>query len=120
MCDAAGQRDVCGWKLRWRLAQVVARGESCDHTFWGILVSNHCRLFKHRTHIGANSFIGSNTMLVAPITIGDGAMTATGTVVTSDVPPGAMAVGRAKMDIKEGFWTRMYAKLKARKAKLKK
>ncbi|MCB1357887.1 MAG: bifunctional UDP-N-acetylglucosamine diphosphorylase/glucosamine-1-phosphate N-acetyltransferase GlmU, partial [Maritimibacter sp.] len=81
----------------------------------GTITCNYDGVFKHRTHIGAQSFIGSNTMLVAPVTVGDGAMTATSTVVTRDVPPGAMAVGRAKMEIKDGFWTRMYAKLKAKK-----
>ena len=86
----------------------------------GTITCNYDGVFKHRTDIGANSFIGSNTMLVAPVSIGDGAMTATGTVVTRDVPGGAMAVGRAKMDIKDGFWTRMHAKLKAKKAKQKK
>ena len=83
----------------------------------GTITCNYDGVFKHRTHVGAQSFIGSNTMLVAPVTVGDGAMTATGTVVTRDVPAGAMAVGRAKMEIKDGFWTRMYAKLKAKKAR---
>ena len=83
----------------------------------GTITCNYDGVFKHRTHIGARSFIGSNTMLVAPVTVGDGAMTATGTVVTRDVPAGAMAVGRAKMEIKEGFWTRLYAKLKAKKSR---
>ncbi|MEZ5722548.1 MAG: bifunctional UDP-N-acetylglucosamine diphosphorylase/glucosamine-1-phosphate N-acetyltransferase GlmU [Paracoccaceae bacterium] len=83
----------------------------------GTITCNYDGVFKHRTHVGAQSFIGSNTMLVAPVTVGDGAMTATGTVVTRDVPAGAMAVGRAKLEIKDGFWTRMYAKLKAKKAR---
>jgi bifunctional UDP-N-acetylglucosamine pyrophosphorylase/glucosamine-1-phosphate N-acetyltransferase len=48
---------------------------------------------KHRTVIGRGVFIGSDTMLVAPVTIGDGARTAAGSVVTKDVPPGAMAAG---------------------------
>jgi bifunctional UDP-N-acetylglucosamine pyrophosphorylase/glucosamine-1-phosphate N-acetyltransferase len=83
----------------------------------GTITCNYDGVFKHHSHIGAGTFIGSNTMLVAPVTVGDGAMTATGTVVTRDVPAGAMAVGRAKMEIKDGFWTRMYAKLKAKKAR---
>lgn len=86
----------------------------------GTITCNYDGVFKHRTHIGAHSFIGSDTMLVAPVTIGEGAMTATGTVVTRDVPPGAMAMGRARMEIKEGFWTRMYEKLKAKKAGMNK
>ncbi len=83
----------------------------------GTITCNYDGVFKHHTHIGAHSFIGSNTMLVAPVSVGDGAMTATGTVVTKDIPAGAMGIGRVKMEIKEGFWQRMYAKLKAAKAK---
>ncbi|GKY88575.1 bifunctional UDP-N-acetylglucosamine diphosphorylase/glucosamine-1-phosphate N-acetyltransferase GlmU [Sinisalibacter aestuarii] len=83
----------------------------------GTITCNYDGVFKHRTHIGAHSFIGSDTMLVAPVRVGDGAMTATGTVVTRDVPDGAMAVGRARMEIKEGYWRRLYEKLKAKKAK---
>lgn len=51
---------------------------------------------KHRTVIGRHARIGSDTMLVAPVTVGDGAYTAAGSVITEDVPPGAMAVGRAR------------------------
>jgi bifunctional UDP-N-acetylglucosamine pyrophosphorylase/glucosamine-1-phosphate N-acetyltransferase len=51
---------------------------------------------KHRTVVGRHVRIGSDTMLVAPVTIGDGAYTAAGSVITEDVPPGAMAVGRAR------------------------
>jgi bifunctional UDP-N-acetylglucosamine pyrophosphorylase / glucosamine-1-phosphate N-acetyltransferase len=51
---------------------------------------------KHRTTIGDQVRIGSDTMLVAPVTVGDGAYTAAGSVVTEDVPPGAMAVARAR------------------------
>ena len=51
---------------------------------------------KHRTEIGDHVRIGSDTMLVAPISVGDGAYTAAGSVITEDVPPGAIGVGRAK------------------------
>jgi bifunctional UDP-N-acetylglucosamine pyrophosphorylase/glucosamine-1-phosphate N-acetyltransferase len=51
---------------------------------------------KHRTFIGRHARIGSDTMLVAPVSVGDGAYTAAGSVITEDVPPGAMAVGRAR------------------------
>jgi bifunctional UDP-N-acetylglucosamine pyrophosphorylase/glucosamine-1-phosphate N-acetyltransferase len=51
---------------------------------------------KHRTTIGRHVRIGSDTMLVAPVTVGDGAYTAAGSVITEDVPAGAMAVGRAQ------------------------
>ena len=56
---------------------------------------NYDGVNKHRTTIGDQVRIGSDTMLVAPVTVGDGAYTAAGSVITSDVPPGAMAVARA-------------------------
>jgi bifunctional UDP-N-acetylglucosamine pyrophosphorylase/glucosamine-1-phosphate N-acetyltransferase len=59
---------------------------------------------KHRTVVGDAVRIGSDTMLVAPVTIGDGAYTAAGSVITEDVPPGAMAVGRARQRTIQG-WT---------------
>ncbi|PIE07615.1 MAG: bifunctional N-acetylglucosamine-1-phosphate uridyltransferase/glucosamine-1-phosphate acetyltransferase [Rhodobacterales bacterium] len=86
----------------------------------GTITCNYDGVFKHHTHIGAQSFIGSNTLLVAPVKVGDGAMTATGTVVTGDVPDGAMGIARVPMEVRDGLWTRMYEKMKARKAKLKK
>ena len=57
---------------------------------------NYDGVDKHRTKVGEQVRIGSDTMLVAPVTIGDGAYTAAGSVITDDVPPGAMAVGRAR------------------------
>jgi bifunctional UDP-N-acetylglucosamine pyrophosphorylase/glucosamine-1-phosphate N-acetyltransferase len=58
---------------------------------------------KHRTVIGSHARIGSDTMLVAPVTVGDGAYTAAGSVITDDVPPGAMAVGRARQRNIDGW-----------------
>ena len=57
---------------------------------------NYDGVAKHRTVVGSHVRIGSDTMLVAPVTIGDGAYTAAGSVITEDVPPGAMAIGRAQ------------------------
>lgn len=57
---------------------------------------NYDGVDKHRTVIGSHVRIGSDTMLVAPVTIGDGAYTAAGSVITDDVPPGAMGVARAR------------------------
>jgi bifunctional UDP-N-acetylglucosamine pyrophosphorylase/glucosamine-1-phosphate N-acetyltransferase len=51
---------------------------------------------KHLTVVGDHVRIGSDTMLVAPVNIGDGAYTAAGSVITEDVPPGAIGVGRSK------------------------
>jgi bifunctional UDP-N-acetylglucosamine pyrophosphorylase/glucosamine-1-phosphate N-acetyltransferase len=58
---------------------------------------------KHETVVGDDTRVGSDTMLVAPVTIGDGAYTAAGSVITDDVPPGAMAVGRARQRNVEGW-----------------
>jgi bifunctional UDP-N-acetylglucosamine pyrophosphorylase/glucosamine-1-phosphate N-acetyltransferase len=58
---------------------------------------------KHPTKVGDDVRIGSDTMLVAPVTIGDGAYTAAGSVITNDVPPGAMGVGRARQRNIDGW-----------------
>jgi len=58
---------------------------------------------KHPTKVGDDVRIGSDTMLVAPVTIGDGAYTAAGSVITNDVPPGAMGVGRSRQRNVEGW-----------------
>ena len=67
------------------------------------VVVNYDGIEKHRTVIGDHARIGSDTMLVAPVTVGDGAYTAAGSVITDDVPPGAMAVGRARQRNIEGW-----------------
>ena len=56
---------------------------------------NYDGVAKHRTTVGDHVRVGSDTMLVAPVTVGDGAYTAAGSVITSDVPPGSMAVARS-------------------------
>ena len=83
----------------------------------GTITCNYDGVMKHQTTIGQDVFIGSNTMLVAPVNVGDGAMTATSTTVTQDVPEGAMAIGRAKQDIKAGFARRFFDMLRAKKEK---
>lgn len=62
----------------------------------GVVTCNYDGVRKHPTEIGRDAFIGSDTMLVAPVRIGDGAMTAAGSVVTKNVPDGALAVGRVR------------------------
>jgi bifunctional UDP-N-acetylglucosamine pyrophosphorylase / glucosamine-1-phosphate N-acetyltransferase len=64
---------------------------------------NYDGVNKHRTTVGDHVRIGSDTMLVAPLTIGDGAYTAAGSVVVEDVPPGAMAVARGRQHTVEGW-----------------
>ncbi|MFM8843685.1 MAG: bifunctional UDP-N-acetylglucosamine diphosphorylase/glucosamine-1-phosphate N-acetyltransferase GlmU [Actinomycetota bacterium] len=60
------------------------------------VIVNYDGVEKHATVIGDHVRIGSDSMLVAPVTIGDGAYTAAGSVITEDVPPGALGIGRAK------------------------
>jgi bifunctional UDP-N-acetylglucosamine pyrophosphorylase/glucosamine-1-phosphate N-acetyltransferase len=67
---------------------------------------NYDGVTKHQTVVGDGVRIGSDSMLVAPLTIGDGAYTAAGSVITDDVPPGAMAVGRARQRNISG-WVRL-------------
>ena len=62
----------------------------------GNIVANYDGVAKHRTVIGDHVRTGSDTMLVAPVTVGDGAYTAAGSVITEDVPPGALGIGRAR------------------------
>ena len=59
----------------------------------GTITANYDGKNKHRTKIGKDVRIGSNTVLVAPVEVGDGAVTGAGAVVNRDVPPGALAKG---------------------------
>ena len=69
----------------------------------GTVTVNYDGRAKHRTRIGDGAFIGSDTMLVAPIEVGAGAMTGAGSVVTRDVPPGALAIERSEQRTIEGY-----------------
>ncbi len=68
----------------------------------GTITCNYDGFAKHRTSIGANAFIGSDAVLVAPVSIGDGALVTAGSVITEDVAADAMAFGRARMVQKPG------------------
>lgn len=83
----------------------------------GTITCNYDGVFKHHTEIGKRAFIGSNTMLVAPVTIGDEAMTASGAVITKDVPEGALALARADQVNKPGLARKLFEMLKSKKAK---
>jgi bifunctional UDP-N-acetylglucosamine pyrophosphorylase/glucosamine-1-phosphate N-acetyltransferase len=78
----------------------------------GTIFCNYDVYFKYRTVIGAGAFIGSNSSLVAPVTIGDGAMTASGSVITRDIPADAMAVARGQQVEKAG-WAKAFRDKKA-------
>jgi bifunctional UDP-N-acetylglucosamine pyrophosphorylase/glucosamine-1-phosphate N-acetyltransferase len=83
----------------------------------GTITCNYDGFFKHQTTIGREAFIGSNTMLVAPVTVGNGAFTGSGSVITEDVPDGAMGIGRARQATKLGLATKLIDMLRAKKAK---
>jgi bifunctional UDP-N-acetylglucosamine pyrophosphorylase/glucosamine-1-phosphate N-acetyltransferase len=83
----------------------------------GTVTCNYDGVMKHHTQIGARVFIGSNTMLVAPVSIGDEAMTGSGSVITSDVEAGALALGRAPQVEKPGMARKMFDMLKAKAAR---
>ncbi|GGH21674.1 UDP-N-acetylglucosamine pyrophosphorylase /glucosamine-1-phosphate N-acetyltransferase [Cribrihabitans marinus] len=86
----------------------------------GTITCNYDGFMKHRTEIGAGVFVGSDTMLVAPVKLGDGAMTATGSVITRDVEADALALARAKQENKPGRARKLFDMLKSKKARQQK
>ena len=130
-CDEDGNRHLaiisCLGEERFNLAYPV---ESSRHVplpqhgpVWlradvnfgaGAITCNYDGVAKHETIVGDGAFIGTNSSLVAPITVADGAYVGAGSVITKDVPAGALAVTRAQQAIKEGWAER---KQKARKPK---
>jgi len=73
----------------------------------GTITCNYDGASKHLTDIGARAFIGSNSALVAPVKIGDGAYIGSGSVITRDVPADALAIGRGQQVIKQGWAARL-------------
>ncbi|MCL2009514.1 MAG: NTP transferase domain-containing protein [Synergistaceae bacterium] len=69
----------------------------------GSITCNFDGVNKFQTKIGDRCFVGSDTMMVAPVTLGDDSMTGAGSTITADVPPGALAVGRARQRNLEGW-----------------
>ncbi len=86
----------------------------------GTITCNYNGVEKFRTEIGARAFIGSDTMLVAPGRVGDEAMTASGSVITRNVPDGALALGRADQVTKPGAGRKLFEMYKAAKARRQK
>ena len=72
----------------------------------GAITCNYDGVKKHVTHIGDGAFVGSDSTLVAPLTVGAGAYVAAGSCITEDVPEGALALGRSRQVMKEGWATR--------------
>jgi bifunctional UDP-N-acetylglucosamine pyrophosphorylase/glucosamine-1-phosphate N-acetyltransferase len=82
----------------------------------GTIFCNYDGFFKYETHVGEGAFIGSNTAIVAPRTIGAGAMTGSGSVITRDVPPDALALERAEQTDKPGWAATFRKRMSAKKA----
>jgi bifunctional UDP-N-acetylglucosamine pyrophosphorylase/glucosamine-1-phosphate N-acetyltransferase len=80
----------------------------------GTITCNYDGGSKHFTDIGAGAFIGSNSALVAPVTIGAGAYVGSGSVITDDVPPDALAIARGRQVVKEGRAGEIRARAKQR------
>ena len=78
----------------------------------GTITCNYDGFEKHRTEIGEGVFVGSNTALVAPVIVGDGASIAAGSVVTRNVPADALAISRADLEFREG-WAKRFRDMKA-------
>ncbi|WP_297774739.1 bifunctional UDP-N-acetylglucosamine diphosphorylase/glucosamine-1-phosphate N-acetyltransferase GlmU [uncultured Roseovarius sp.] len=80
----------------------------------GTITCNYDGVGKHETIIGARVFVGSNTMLVAPVTLGDEAMTGSGSVITRDVAAGALAIARAEQVEKPGMARKLFETLRSK------
>ena len=79
----------------------------------GVITCNYDGVRKHATHIGKNVFVGSDSTLVAPIAVADGAYIGAGSCITKDVPAGALAVARGRQVTKEGWAEARRARRKA-------
>jgi bifunctional UDP-N-acetylglucosamine pyrophosphorylase/glucosamine-1-phosphate N-acetyltransferase len=76
----------------------------------GTITCNYDGVNKHTTRIGKDAFVGSDSTLVAPVTLGDGAYVGAGSCITKNVPAGALAVGRARQVVMEGWATERRAR----------
>jgi bifunctional UDP-N-acetylglucosamine pyrophosphorylase / glucosamine-1-phosphate N-acetyltransferase len=81
----------------------------------GTITCNYDGFAKHRTEIGAGAFVGSNTALVAPVSVGAGAVVGAGSTITADVPADALAVARGQQATREGYAPRLRDRLRQRK-----
>jgi bifunctional UDP-N-acetylglucosamine pyrophosphorylase/glucosamine-1-phosphate N-acetyltransferase len=72
----------------------------------GTIFANYNGVAKNHTTIGEHAFVGSNTVLVAPVTIGDGAYTAAGSAITDGVPAGDLGVARGRQHNSDGWVVR--------------
>jgi len=85
----------------------------------GVITCNYDGFAKHKTIIGDEVFVGTDSHLIAPVRLGKGAYVATGTTVTRDVPADALAIGRTRQENKAGYAARLKSQLERRSAKAK-
>jgi bifunctional UDP-N-acetylglucosamine pyrophosphorylase / glucosamine-1-phosphate N-acetyltransferase len=81
----------------------------------GTITCNYDGFGKYQTRLGDDVFIGSNSTLVAPVSVGDGAYVAAGSVITADVAPDALALGRARQTDKPGYARKVRERAKDKK-----
>ncbi len=93
-------------------------GEYCNFGC-GTVTSNYDGEAKYRCKIGDFVFLGCNTNLIAPVTVGDGAYTAAGSTITGEVPAGALAIARSRQTNKDGWAEKKLGAYIAKKKKLK-
>lgn len=77
----------------------------------GTVIANYDGFFKHECHIGKNVFIGSNSTIISPVKIGDGAIVAAGSNINKDITQNAMAIGRSRQENHDG-WATQYRHIK--------
>jgi bifunctional UDP-N-acetylglucosamine pyrophosphorylase/glucosamine-1-phosphate N-acetyltransferase len=82
----------------------------------GTIFANYDGVAKHHTTVGEYVFIGSDTVLVAPVTIGDGAYTAAGSAITENLPPGDLGIARGRQHNSEGWVERNRAETRSARA----
>ena len=85
----------------------------------GTITANYDGARKHRTKLGKNVSTGVHTSLVAPVSVGDGAYTGAGSVITEDIPSDALGIARARQENVEGYAERAPAADKKEKPKVK-
>lgn len=83
----------------------------------GVITCNYDGVSKHQTEIGDRVFVGSNTMLVAPVTLGNDVITASGSVITANVPDEALAIARTRQVTKPGLAKKLFQALRLKKQK---
>lgn len=82
----------------------------------GTIIANYDGFFKHQTDIGKNVFVGSNSTIISPVKIGDGAIVAAGSNITKDITENAMAIGRSRQENHQG-WATQYRYVKKEQKK---